>query len=101
MVIKTLIVILLAALIATAADGATSTVKTELCMDDEQREQVRDLMIQGFNEAMKDHTKHLFDVWVRDVTDQPDRAITGMNNGVSAYLRARASALKWSPPNCK
>lgn len=81
--------------------GQSSSKARHLCMDDEQRERVRNIMADGIDAALKEHAKHLFDIWVKDSADQPGRAITGMHNGVDAYVRARASVLKWSPPKCE
>jgi hypothetical protein len=45
--------------------------------------------------------KHLFTGWLKDPRDQPGRASAGLQNSIVVYQRARADALKWSPPNCK
>jgi hypothetical protein len=38
---------------------------------------------------------------MKDPADQPRRAKIGMHEGIDAYVRSRAQALKWSPPACK
>jgi hypothetical protein len=73
----------------------------EQCMDDEQRERVRGIILEGIEEALKNQVKHVFEMWMRDSEEQPKRAITGMHIGINAYVRSRASALKWSPPKCE
>lgn len=70
------------------------------CADDETREQTRAVLLDGFAMALKDHTKHIFDIWLRDDSDQPKRAVAGMREGINAYVRARAATMKWSPPPC-
>jgi hypothetical protein len=79
--------------------GARSQV-SERCMDAEMREQVRAVVISGIDLAFKEHTKRLFEIWMKDVSEQPKRAQAGMNNAIDAYVRARTAALKWSPPLC-
>jgi hypothetical protein len=71
------------------------------CMDTEMREQVRGLMLAGIDEALRRHTRRVFDVWMKDPADQPKRAVAGLNTAVSAYVRSRASAQRWSPPACE
>jgi hypothetical protein len=71
------------------------------CMGAEMREQVRGLMLAGIDEALKKHTVRMFDVWMKDHTDQPKRAAAGLNTAVSAYVRSRASAQRWTPPACE
>ena len=71
------------------------------CMDDESRERVRGIITDGIDDALKEHVKQVFDMWLRDDTDQPKRAITGMHIGIRAYVRSRAAALRWAPPKCE
>jgi len=78
----------------------SGSVEIEPCMDDEQRERVRGIVLRGIEEGLQQQVKHVFEIWMRDDTEQPKRAITGMNAGIRAYVRSRASALKWSPPKC-
>lgn len=92
-------VLLIAAVVLPLAAGARSEVR-EPCMDEKMREKVRAIMLDGIDLALKDHTKHIYEVWMKDAADQPRRAATGMNMGVSAYVRARTTALAWSPPPC-
>src|SRR4029434_6065829 len=71
------------------------------CMGTEMREQVRALMVAGIDEGLKRHTTRVFDIWMKDPADQPKRAVAGLNTAVSAYVRSRASAQRWSPPACE
>jgi len=73
----------------------------ELCMNAEMREKVRDIMLVALDEALKTHIENVFIVWLRDDAGQPGRARTGVKQGVSAYIRSRASMQKWDPPECK
>jgi hypothetical protein len=43
----------------------------------------------------------VFEIWMKDTADQPRRAKVGMHEGIDAYVRSRADALKWNPPRCK
>lgn len=72
-----------------------------ICMDADTRERTRTLMFQGIEDGLKRHTSGVFDVWIKDPKEQPERAARGMHIGISAYVRSRASLLNWSPPRCK
>jgi hypothetical protein len=82
------------------AGGASRTAPAPLCMDAETREIIRKISLEGFDAALKEHMAHLFDIWMKDETDQPKRAQTGARAGFSAYARARHAALIWNPPLC-
>jgi hypothetical protein len=69
----------------------------DFCMDDETREQVRKMMLHGLNDALENHLEALWATWMRDHTQQPERAARGMRLGIDAYLRSRNAALKWNP----
>jgi hypothetical protein len=71
------------------------------CIDDEMRENVRAILLDGFALALKENTKRVFEIWLKDDSDQPKRAIAGMREGINAYVRARSAALNWTPPPCK
>ena len=73
---------------------------SEICMDEATRERVREIILEGVDESLKEHTKHIFSIWLKDSTDQPRRAISGMQTGIRAYLGSRANAMKWAPPLC-
>lgn len=67
----------------------------------EDRERLRTLMLEAVDAAFKEQIMHLFEVWMKDDKDQPNRATTGARNATRAYFNARYSALKWNPPICK
>jgi len=70
------------------------------CMDIETREDLRNAMRAGIDRAMQSHTARMFTNWMKDPTDQPARAVHGMNNAVKAYVGSRKVANEWSPPVC-
>lgn len=76
------------------------SVKPETCMAEEIQEEIRAIMLKAVDDALRQHTIHVFDVWLKDPGDQPKRAIEGMRIGISAYLRTRAAIDRWDPPNC-
>ena len=80
---------------------APSVTPQPTCMTADVREKARGIMMQGVEDALKQHTMQTFDMWLKDPSEQPLRASRGMFNGLSAYARARASVLNWSPPLCK
>jgi hypothetical protein len=96
-------IVVLLSLIANSVWGAarSAPVVTEQCMDDEQRERVRGIVLQGIEAGLKDQVKHVYEIWMKDDSEQPKRAIAGMHIGIRAYVHSRAQALKWSPPKCE
>jgi hypothetical protein len=70
------------------------------CMDIETREDLRNTMRAGIDQAMQRHTSRMFTNWMKDPTDQPARAIAGMQNAVKAYVGSRKVANEWNPPPC-
>jgi hypothetical protein len=70
------------------------------CFTAQQKDHVIGLSQAAIDDAFKEQVKSLFDVWVRDTTEQPKRAMTGMANNLSAYHRARANILQWAPAVC-
>jgi hypothetical protein len=73
---------------------------TPICVDSEMREKVRTLLLAGLEQALRDHTAQTFDTWMKDKNEQPKRAILGMQLAISAYMRSRAAAQNWNPPQC-
>ena len=71
------------------------------CMDAEMREQVRGLMLAGFDQAMREHAVKMFNIWQKDPVNQPKRARAGMRSAVIAYVGSRAAAQQWNPPACE
>ena len=79
---------------------ASAESRPELCMDGDTRERVRKLMIEALDDGLKQKIEDLFAVWLRDTTGQPARASNGMRTALRAYVDARASAMKFNPPEC-
>jgi hypothetical protein len=79
---------------------ASAATRPELCMDGDTRERVRKLMIEALDNSLRTKVEDLFSVWLRDATDQPRRAQTGMNSALRAYVGARAAAMEFNPPEC-
>jgi hypothetical protein len=79
---------------------ASAETRPELCMDNDTRERVRKLMIEALDNSLREKIESLFAVWLRDATDQPRRAQTGMNSALRAYVGARTAAMKFDPPEC-
>ena len=70
------------------------------CMDSRTQEQVRTVVLEGIDQALLNQTVRVFDIWMKDPSEQPKRALTGMDVAISAYVRSRANASKWAPPLC-
>jgi hypothetical protein len=71
------------------------------CVSDEDRVNIRRLLLAAVDEAMLDHMKALFLGWIKDPSRQPERASAGLQASIVAYQRARADALKWNPKSCE
>jgi hypothetical protein len=91
---------LLALGIYRAVTAAHSQVPVQ-CFFPQEKDRVIELAHAGVDEAFKEHVKQLFDVWVRDPTEQPKRAMSGMATNLSAYHRARANIRAWEPTICQ
>lgn len=100
-------VLMLLAVVGLAVAGAIlfaaypSKGESAPCIDSEMREQVRILMLAGIDQAMREHAVKMFNIWQRDPTNQPKRAIAGMKSAIIAYAGSRAAAQRWNPPACE
>jgi hypothetical protein len=70
------------------------------CMDPTERERIRDLVLRGIDDGLKEQIQHLFETWMKDISDQPRRAMVGTNNAINAHIRARKQSVEWDPPVC-
>jgi hypothetical protein len=70
------------------------------CLDQETQDRVRQLMSRSYDQAFSHHTAQLYEIWVKDYSPEPPRAIKGMSNNISAYSRAKATAENWKFPVC-
>jgi len=71
-----------------------------ICFTQQQRDHILEMSQRAIDDAFKTKVGDLFEVWVRDPTDQPRRAISGMQTNLSAYHRARNSIRLWDPAIC-
>jgi hypothetical protein len=49
---------------------------------------VRTIIQAALDSALRNQVEHLFEIWMRDDRDQPQRASTGIRRAVAAYRRA-------------
>jgi hypothetical protein len=82
-------------------EGGVHSESVPVCMEAADRDRILKISLDAIDQALKEHVMKLFEVWIKDRTDQPRRARAGMFDGVNAYLRARSDALKWAPPPCQ
>jgi hypothetical protein len=83
---------------AAAQNGAE--IKATECMTDEARERVRGIMLDAIDDALHDHIKGLFGVWMKDDRGQPSRASVGARQGLRAHQLSRQAVIAWNPPEC-
>jgi hypothetical protein len=81
-------------------DDVQSKVQVD-CMDPVERERIREIVLNSVDKGLETQVAHLFEVWMKDLTDQPRRALVGTNTAVNAHVRARKNALAWDPPTCE
>jgi hypothetical protein len=94
---KTLLVVLLAMLASPAQAQQVECLE----MSDEMADKVRAVMLNALDEALRDHVKHMFLVWMKDEGDAARaRARHGTRLGVRSYIRVREVVLntQW---NCR
>ena len=82
-----------------AVTAAQSQVQP-ICFTQQQRDHILEMSQRAIDDGFKNKVTDLFDVWIRDPTDQPRRAISGMQTNLSAYHRARNSIRIWDPAIC-
>jgi hypothetical protein len=81
-------------------NAANSQTTKEICVSAEDRERVRAIVLQGIDDGLKQQATHMYEVWLQDNTEQPRRAVSGLQNGITAYIYSRAAALRWNPRPC-
>jgi len=82
------------------ASAESTPVELAPCMDEATREQMKALMLEALDEALKSHIENVFLIWLKDERGQPGRARTGVQQGLKAYLAARRGVESWAPPPC-
>src|SRR5262245_11807282 len=77
----------------------TPAAKPQHCfkIEPELRDQVRKLMHEGLDNALRQHLTNLFLSWMKDPFDQPHRAAEGANRGIKAYIDAHNDINVWDP----
>lgn len=71
------------------------------CVTDEDRVHIRRTALEAVDDGLKEHIKVLFAGWIKDPSNQPNRASAGIQAAIVAYQRARADVLRWSPEACE
>ena len=64
------------------------------------REQLRRMMLESFDEAFKLTAHNLYLNWLKDYTKEPDRALKGMVNNRHAWIRTRLYGRAYNPAIC-
>ena len=67
----------------------------------EDREKLRGMMLESFDEAFKLHAHNLYLNWLKDYQPNPDRALKGMVNNRHAWIRTRKYGRAYNPAICK
>jgi hypothetical protein len=54
-------------------------------------EDIKKLMRDALDQALKNQIMHLFEIWMKDDRDQPQRAANGVRQAIQAYQQAIAA----------
>jgi len=65
------------------------------------REKLRAMMLESFDEAFKLTAHNLYINWLKDYTKEPDRALKGMVNNRHAWIRTRMYGRAYNPKICE
>jgi hypothetical protein len=71
------------------------------CLPSEEMSRLREIMLGAVDQALKEHIVRLFDVWMKDPSDQPARAVAGARPALTAHANARAAIMQWKPQACE
>ena len=71
------------------------------CANPIARDRLRATVQEALDVAFEDRVKHLFEIWMRDESDQPRRFLTGARITLSGYINARSIVTEWNPPPCE
>jgi hypothetical protein len=95
------VAVVLIGLVAVMRSMTAAGALSKSCVQDQQQEDhIRAMMADSLDVAFRDHVAHLFDIWVKSQAEMPERAVTGANIGVNAYVRAQRALSNWKPQRC-
>lgn len=77
-----------------------STSQPITCMAPDLRDKMRALSLDAIDEAYQDRVKRVFEIWMADPKDQPNRAAVGARNAIRAWANSRRFIETWNPPPC-
>ena len=74
----------------------------ECVLQIEDRERLRQIMLESFDHAFEQYATQLYMAWLREYSTFPDpeRALKGMVNNRHAWLKTRAFGRAYNPPLC-
>jgi hypothetical protein len=61
-------------------------------------ERLKVVLYQALDEALRLYVVNQFSVWMKDPTDQPERAADGVHKAVRAWTDARKAIDEWEAP---
>lgn len=70
------------------------------CLDAADRERLKTLTLKALDDAFEAQIENLFEVWMRDLAGQPQRAQQGVGRAIKAWRAARDTAERYQPPEC-
>lgn len=70
------------------------------CVDARDREHLKTLALKALDDAFELQLAHLYEVWLRDLRGQPERAQNGVTRAIKAWQEARRNVERYRPLEC-
>lgn len=93
--------VLAVAIMMIANRASPQTDDVTYCLNTDERERVRALLMDAIDAEFKEYTMNAFGNMIKDPVDQPARAIAGIKPAVIAYAKGRRAVMSWTPPICE
>lgn len=74
--------------------------ETVPCGPKELEVKLKQVMNEALEQALLEHIQNTYEVWMKDETDQPRRAATGIRKGINAYIQATNGISRWQLMTC-
>lgn len=81
-------------------DLAAPAVNAADCVDARDREHLKTLALKALDDAFELQLAHLYEVWLRDLRGQPQRAQNGVTRAIKAWQEARRNVERYRPLEC-
>ena len=83
-----------------AAQDRQTSESIFVCADEDVRDTLKQVTYESLDMAFKERINHLFSVWMRDDTQQPQRFLNGARMALRGYIQGRHIISTWEPKPC-